>query len=250
MTNCTCAGTHHPRRVVLTGGPGAGKTAVLEILRIAMCRHIHVLPEAAGLVFGGGFPRGASLALRRPAQHAIYYVQRELEATTLGLDAAIVMCDRGTVDSLAYWPGPDGLWESVDSTLADELGRYDAVIHLRTPPAALGYNHANPLRIETAEEAAVIDERIANVWSMHPRRFEVPATPDFFAKVARTVAIVTDLLPPCCRPPRFESWTDRDDVLATLPAPIAALWHQLTTRALGTRSMACARDTRRTGYSR
>jgi hypothetical protein len=54
--------------------------------------------EAAGIIFGGAFPRGSTLALRRPAQRAIYFVQRELEATALGVDAAIVRCDRGTIE--------------------------------------------------------------------------------------------------------------------------------------------------------
>jgi DNA helicase TIP49 (TBP-interacting protein) len=67
MTGCRCGGAHTPYRVVLTGGPGAGKTAVLEVIRRALCRHVHVLPESAGILFGGGFPRGSAPALRRPA---------------------------------------------------------------------------------------------------------------------------------------------------------------------------------------
>ena len=199
MSDCTCHLVHQPRRVVLTGGPGAGKTAVLEVLRRAMCRHVVVLPEAAGLVFTGGFPRKPSLAIRRASQRAIYYVQRELEETALAENAAIVMCDRGTIDGIAYWPGPGDMWQSVGSSLAAELARYHAVIHLRTPALGGGYNHENPLRVETAAEAAVIDAKIAEAWAGHPRRFEVPATIDFFAKVARAVNIVTEELPRCCR---------------------------------------------------
>lgn len=201
MNHCSCTHSHQPRRVVLTGGPGAGKTAVLEVLRRAACEHVHVLPEAAGLLFHGGFPRGSSLALRRAAQRAIYYVQRELEATSLASNAAIVMCDRGTVDGLAYWPGPEEMWESLDTTLADELQRYHTVIHLRTPPLGGGYTRDNPLRIESAEEAAAIDAKIAAAWARHPRCFEVPASVDFFEKVRRAIAIATAELPACCRRP-------------------------------------------------
>lgn len=68
------------RRIVLTGGPGAGKTAVLEFLRKAVCDCTVLLPESAGIVFGGGFPRETSDGARRAAQRAIYFVQRELEA--------------------------------------------------------------------------------------------------------------------------------------------------------------------------
>jgi predicted ATPase len=197
--HCACPDHHRPRRVVLTGGPGAGKTAVLEVLRRSMCSRVAVLPEAAGVVFGGGFPRGKLLEQRRAAQRAIYYVQRELEASALANGAAIVMCDRGTVDGLAYWPGAEDLWPAVGSSIDEELAHYHAVIHLRTPGLGAGYNHDNPLRIETADEAAAIDVKIAAAWARHPRRFEVPATTDFFAKVERAIAIVRDELPACCR---------------------------------------------------
>lgn len=135
---CECKATDHvPRLVVLTGGPGAGKTAVLEIVKRNFCEHVQVLPEAASIVFGGGFPRESSLAWRRAAQRAICRVQRELERGALeARSAAVVLCDRGTVDSLAYWPLDDSsFWPEVGSTLETELARYAAVIHLRTPAA-------------------------------------------------------------------------------------------------------------------
>lgn len=37
MAECECSENHQPRRVVLTGGPGAGKTAVLELIRQSFC---------------------------------------------------------------------------------------------------------------------------------------------------------------------------------------------------------------------
>ena len=53
---CECSDVHKRRRVVLTGGPGAGKTALLELIRQSFCSHVKVLPEAASVVFGGGKP--------------------------------------------------------------------------------------------------------------------------------------------------------------------------------------------------
>jgi len=184
---------------VLTGGPGAGKTAVLELIRQSFCEHVNVLPEAAGIVFGGGFPRAESVELRRAAQRAIFYVQRELEIAADAENSAIVLCDRGTVDGSAYWPGPKDFWESVSTTLEEQLRRYDAVVHLRTPTLGHGYNHENPLRVESATEAAVIDERIARVWERHPRRFIVESTPDFVAKATRALGILREEMPECCR---------------------------------------------------
>lgn len=198
MNDCGCAGPHVRRTIVLTGGPGAGKTAVLEVIRRALCHHVHVLPESAGILFGGGFPRGTAPDARRAAQRAIFHVQRELEAMAAGGGHALVVCDRGTVDGVAYWPGPDDMFASLSTSLTGELARYDAVIHLQTPPP-WGYNQANPLRRETAAEAAAIDAKIARAWAQHPHRFEVEATPDFLAKAMRALAIVGDHLPGCCR---------------------------------------------------
>jgi hypothetical protein len=127
-------------------------------------------------------------------------VQRELEAS-LEDNAAIALCDRATIDGIAYWPGPNDLFSSVGTTLDEQLARYHAVIHLRTPAAGNGYNHDNPLRIESALEAAAIDERIAAAWSRHPRRFEVPAAQDFLAKAAMAIELIRAELPACCREP-------------------------------------------------
>jgi len=147
--------------VVLTGGPGAGKTAVLELVKASFCDHVVILPESAGIVFGGGFPRRPDPGTSQASQRAIFYVQRELENAAEGYNPAVILCDRGTVDGGAYWTGAPDLWTSVGTTLPVQLGRYSAVIHLRTPAAHHGYNHNNPLRLESAAEAAAIDERIA-----------------------------------------------------------------------------------------
>jgi predicted ATPase len=99
MIPCDCTERHVPRRLVLTGGPGAGKTAALELIRRAsFCEHIQIVPDAAGIVFGGGFPRRRDTGGRKAAQRAIFHVQRELEEIGAADNAAIVLCDRGTVD--------------------------------------------------------------------------------------------------------------------------------------------------------
>lgn len=158
-----------------------------------------VLPESAGIVFGGGFPRGPGAGVRRAAQRAIFFVQRELEAAAAGGNPAILLCDRGTVDGSAYWPDSDGLWASVGTTLDEQLRRYDTVIHLRTPTAADGYNHQNPLRIESAQEALALDVRIMRAWERHPRRFIIESSTDFLDKAARVLDLLRGELPECCR---------------------------------------------------
>ena len=199
MNRCTCTETHAERRVVLTGGPSAGKSAVLELARLFFCEHVHRLPESAGIVFGGGFPRNGTVNLRQAAQRAIFHVQRELEATTAGQNAALVLCDRGTPDGSAYWLGEGDLFTSVGSTRAAEHARYHAVIHLRTPSVPAQYNLDNPLRIESHDEAQRIDLRIEEAWRGHPHVYQVPSTTDFLAKAAQALLILRELVPDCCR---------------------------------------------------
>lgn len=199
---CPCpAPSHDPKLVVLTGGPGAGKTAVLEVVRRDFCEHVAVLPEAASILFAGGFPRRPSEPARRAAQRAIFHVQREMERLTIEeRGVGLALCDRGTVDGLAYWPGPpESFWRELETSREAELGRYATVIHLRTPPADKGYNHQNPVRTESAREAALADERIARAWDGHPRRFFVESTADFVEKLRHALALVRQEVPPCCQ---------------------------------------------------
>jgi len=198
MQTCSCHGIHMPRRIVLTGGPGAGKTATLEMIRHTFCPHVRVLPEAAGIIFGGGFPRAYKGGGRKAAQRAIFCVQRELESAAAQDNAAVLLCDRGTVDGLAYWPGPEDFWSAVGTTRDAELRRYDTVIHLRTPASSAGYNWSNRLRIESAEEAAAIDERILYAWDGHPHRIVVPNATDFLTKATRVIDVIRAELPVCC----------------------------------------------------
>lgn len=198
---CPSPQSHQVRRVVLTGGPGAGKTAVLEVVRKHLCEHVVVLPEAAGIVYGGGFPRRSSVAARRAGQLAIYHVQDQLEAMALAEGApALVLCDRGVLDGLAYWPGEaDQFFEATGTERSEVFGRYASVIHLRTPTATAGYNRQNPLRLESADEASVIDQRLLDVWKDHPRRMVVECEADFLDKLERTLAFLLRELPACCR---------------------------------------------------
>lgn len=196
---CPCRRRHPRRRIVLTGGPGAGKTAVLELIRRHFCRHVQVLPESASILFGGGFPRSQTPNGRRSAQRAIFYVQRELEEFAAEELSAVEICDRGTVDGVAYWPGSAAsFWRSVGTTPQEALSRYYAVIHLRTPRAGHGYSRENLLRIESAAEAARIDERIARAWEGHPRRLIVESRSNFLEKVQEAVGMLRAFVPPCC----------------------------------------------------
>ena len=48
---CQCVhDAHGARLIAVTGGPGAGKSAVLELAARSFCAHVGILPEAATVV--------------------------------------------------------------------------------------------------------------------------------------------------------------------------------------------------------
>ena len=49
-------------RIVLTGGPGGGKTTAADLFRREIGERVVIVPEAGTLVFAGGFPRSKERA--------------------------------------------------------------------------------------------------------------------------------------------------------------------------------------------
>lgn len=178
--------------IVITGGPGAGKTAILEMAKKILQPDAIVLPEAASIVFGGGFWRLPSLSAQSAAQRAIYHVQNELENLVCEEKKWVMgLCDRGTLDGLAYWPkSEESFFVMANTTLQKELSKYYAVIHLRSPSNIFGYNHENPLRTESAMQSRVIDEKIAEIWKKHPRYVEVMSEANFLTKSEAAIDII------------------------------------------------------------
>ena len=184
-------------RIVLTGGPGAGKTAILEMIKLKLHeKRIILIPEAASIVFGGGFWRHNTIYSKIASQRAIYHVQQELEFVVEKENKDfIAICDRGTLDSIAYWPNDSvEFWSDVKSSKTDELKRYDLVIHLRTPTKKLGYNHQNPLRVESPLEAHEIDEKIIKAWDGHHNRVFIESKNDFLEKANEAILVIENFI--------------------------------------------------------
>ena len=184
-------------RIVLTGGPGGGKTTAADLFRREIGDRVVIVPEAATILFQGGFPRSKSPEASRYAQRTIYHVQRNLEDVQASLyPGRTLLCDRGTVDGAAYWPGGDGdYFHAVGSTLEKELGRYDAVIFFES--AAVGgtsIEGGNPIRNETLEEAVDLDYKIRRLWMHHPRFILVPHNPSFFKKISFGLAALEGIV--------------------------------------------------------
>jgi predicted ATPase len=182
----TEAGTNGRCRVVLTGGPGGGKTTAVDLFRREIGERVVVVPEAATMLFRGGFPRSNEIHARRSVQSAIFHVQRNLEDVQSALyPERILLCDRGTIDGAAYWPGGAAeFFDFVGSTLAKELARYDAVLFFETAAAGgMSIEGGNPARVESNEQAVELDRRLRDLWLKHPRAVVVPHHPSFVKKI-------------------------------------------------------------------
>ena len=187
-------------RIVLTGGPGGGKTTAADLFRREMGEKVVIVPETATMLFMGGFPRVGEPAARAATQRAIFHAQVALEDIQGALyPGRVLLCDRGTIDGSAFWPeeAPKGFFETLDTTLETQLERYDAVIFFES--AAIGdiaIEGGNPARTESNAQARELDMRLRESWSKHPNFHFVPHSTSFFAKLqnglARLEAIVED----------------------------------------------------------
>jgi predicted ATPase len=185
-------------RIVLTGGPCAGKSSALDRVGawLADCGiQVFRVPEASTLLLGGGIDlAGRPRPVLQAFQRGIVEVQLALEDAFSRLaraseKASVLLIDRGIPDGFAY------LAESEWAELLDEMGlvhhelrdrRYDAVVHLTT--AAIGAEAhygmtTNPRRYETLEEARGVDERLRAAWLGHPRASVIDNATDFETKM-------------------------------------------------------------------
>lgn len=182
-------------KVAVTGGPSGGKTTLIETLKKELGQKCAVVPEAASILYRGGFPRYKDPQASIHVQKAIYGTQRELEDLICYISKKhLVVCDRGSLDSVAYWPESEAhFFQTLNSTKQSELDRYDWVIHLDTASPEF-YDTTNPIRTETFQEALELNDRIKKAWEGHPRRVIITHNEDFLSKITTSLAVIRAIM--------------------------------------------------------
>ena len=184
-------------QVVVTGGPGGGKTTALDLFRRELRHKIAVVPEAATLLFSGGITRSDNEQTLRMIQKTIFQLQKNLEEIhKRQFPDRLLVCDRGSLDGLAYWPGTESdFFKDVNSTFDHEIARYDAVIFFESA-AATGHDISsnNPVRNESSEQAVQLDKKLQKIWSRHPHFYFVGTSESFVRKIMFGIMTIENVI--------------------------------------------------------
>lgn len=192
---------HKIMKIVITGGPCAGKTAALDRICAAVDCPVLVVPETATeLILSGITPWGdpdfqaIRVARQLRAEEQAYRAAEEISEQRI-----LMIFDRGVADTRAYTTAEsyEGILKQNGLTEADVMERYDAVIHMTSAArgAATHYTlQSNAARTETVCEAAELDERILFAWARHPHRIMIPAEADFEKKMEKLLCVIRKML--------------------------------------------------------
>lgn len=183
--------------LVLTGGPGGGKSSLIPSLESELRRHgsdVVIVPEAATYLKAKGVTPGKNgltvLEFQRNVFEVIYFFEDRARTILLSSQALhrVMICDRGTMDGMAYVSPADfihlGVSQGCSIThLRDS--RYHNVFHLVT--AAIGAEQYyttdnNPARTETLEQARERDSLTSYAWIGHPHLRIIDNSTDFHDK--------------------------------------------------------------------
>lgn len=196
------------KKIVLTGGPCAGKTtALVKIMEhfSSIGYKVFIIPELPTLFLQAGMDYLTdNKELFYEGEKATLEMQIALEDKFLQMAKSVkqpvlIVCDRGTMDISAYMNPV--LWNRIisDAKMNNEMlrSRYDAVLHLVSAAdgAEQFYTTAtNNKRTEGIELARILDKKVIQAWSEHPHLRVINNHEDFETKLERVLQEISDVL--------------------------------------------------------
>lgn len=180
--------------IIITGGPCAGKTSVLQYLADHLPEHgitPVLVPEAATTLIRGGITPASVGVIA--FQDAVFDLHLSDEAVFgegsrhLEDDNPLLIFDRGLMDGKAYLEDADfkRMMDAHGLTEDDVCARYGLILHLES--AAVGKpelysSETNVARYEERDAAVEVERRTLAVWDKHPNRRVIPCYDDFDVK--------------------------------------------------------------------
>ena len=201
------------KKIVLTGGPCAGKTtALVKITEYfsGFGYKVFNVPEVPTIYSTAGWN------YLTPNRDLYYQGERAILETQLALEDSffrlaevcqkpvLIVCDRGTMDISAYIKPEE--WMEITAmagTNSNELmERYDAVLHLvsaadgaekyyTTATNATRYEQANEEGLRLARE---LDKKVINAWTGHPHLRVINNHDDFENKLNRVLTEISKVV--------------------------------------------------------
>ncbi|MBO4414457.1 MAG: AAA family ATPase [Lachnospiraceae bacterium] len=194
-------------KIVITGGPCAGKTTALSWLQNAFTeigyRVLFVPETATELITGGVAPWtcGTNLDFQKCQMKLQLEKEKLFEqaASTMSCEKILIVCDRGAMDNKAYMDDDEfnEVLASINGNLTELRDSYDAVFHLVT--AAKGaeqfYTKANnKARTEDLADATALDDRVISAWTGHPHFRVIDNSTGFEDKMKRLLSEINSFL--------------------------------------------------------
>lgn len=201
-------------KIVLTGGPCAGKTTALVKINEHFSKlgyKVFTVPEVPTMVTQSGWNYLTdNKDFYKEGEKVILELQLALEEKMTRIaetctEPCVIVCDRGAMDISAYI-SPE-MWEELTAscgTSTKELRgtHYDAVLHLVSAAdgAEQFYTTANNAqRYEQADEAGLaiarsLDKKIIQAWTGHHHLRVINNSEDFERKMQRVIKEISKVL--------------------------------------------------------
>ena len=194
-------------KIVITGGPCAGKTEAMNLIKDTFSKRGFVVlfvPETATeLITGGVCPWTTGTNLDYQICQCKLQAYKEnifLEAiSTMPQDKFLLVCDRGMFDNRAYMSEEEFkiCLEKLNTTEEEVYKSYDAIFHLETAAKGLEKYYTldnNVARYETVDEAAALDDRLLKAWEKHPNHVVIKNNELFNMKMNQLISEISKFL--------------------------------------------------------
>lgn len=193
-------------KIVITGGPCAGKSTALSWIQNAFTQKgytVFFVGESATELINSGINfevckntinfQTTLMSLQREKEKIYYELAKKLD------NKVLIVCDRGMLDSKAYVSSLEFqcLLNTLEANEIELRDNYDAIFHLVT--AAKGAEEFytlenNAARKESVKEAALIDDKIISAWTGHPHLRVIDNSTNFEGKIQRLISEISSFL--------------------------------------------------------